>query len=148
MINYDIPNISETYVHRIGRTGRAGARGVAFSFCEHDDLEFLRDIEKLISQKIPVIDDHPFPKQVHTKSPPKPQRQFTPRNERSEKQSSDFPHKREKGRDTPVDKKPVFSKKETPKREWKPKAPHIDGGKKHFGSKNDSPKFGKPGSAK
>ncbi len=96
MINYDIPNISETYVHRIGRTGRAGARGVAFSFCEHDDLEFLRDIEKLISQKIPVIEDHPFPKQVMTKSPPKPQRQFTPRNERSEKQSSDFPNKREK----------------------------------------------------
>ncbi|MBX9809405.1 DEAD/DEAH box helicase [Candidatus Gracilibacteria bacterium] len=74
MINYDIPNISETYVHRIGRTGRAGNRGVALSFCEHDDLEFLQDIEKLISQKIPVIEDHPFPKTNFTKSPPKQQR--------------------------------------------------------------------------
>ncbi len=74
MINYDIPNISETYVHRIGRTGRAGNKGVALSFCEHDDLEFLQDIEKLISQKIPVIEDHPFPKTNFTKSPPKQQR--------------------------------------------------------------------------
>ena len=67
-------NISETYVHRIGRTGRAGNKGVALSFCEHDDLEFLQDIEKLISQKIPVIEDHPFPKTNFTKSPPKQQR--------------------------------------------------------------------------
>lgn len=73
MINYDIPNISETYVHRIGRTGRAGARGVAYTFCEHDDLQFLMDIEKLISQKIPVIEDHPFPKTNFTLSPPKGQ---------------------------------------------------------------------------
>ena len=73
MINYDIPNISETYVHRIGRTGRAGARGVAYSFCEHDDLQFLIDIEKLISQKIPVIEDHPFPKSNFNLSPPKQQ---------------------------------------------------------------------------
>lgn len=62
MINYDIPNISETYVHRIGRTGRAGAKGVAISFCDNDDLAHLRDIEKLISKKIPVVEDHPFPK--------------------------------------------------------------------------------------
>ena len=74
MINYDIPNISETYVHRIGRTGRAGARGVAYSFCDHDDLDFLRDIEKLIAQKIPVIEEHPFPKTNFIKSPPKQQR--------------------------------------------------------------------------
>ena len=74
MINYDIPNISETYVHRIGRTGRAGNKGVALSFCEHDDLEFLQDIEKLISQKILVIEDHPFPKTNFTKSTPKQQR--------------------------------------------------------------------------
>lgn len=74
MINYDIPNISETYVHRIGRTGRAGARGVAYSFCDHDDLDFLRDIEKLIAQKIPVIEEHPFSKTNFIKSPPKQQR--------------------------------------------------------------------------
>jgi ATP-dependent RNA helicase RhlE len=78
MINYDIPNIPETYVHRIGRTGRAGARGVAYSFCEHDDLACLRDIERLIRQSIPVIEDHPFPKTNFTPSPPK-QQQRPPR---------------------------------------------------------------------
>jgi ATP-dependent RNA helicase RhlE len=61
VINYEIPNISETYVHRIGRTGRAGANGTAISFCDADEKEYLRDIEKLITKKIQVVDDHPFP---------------------------------------------------------------------------------------
>lgn len=61
VINYEIPNIAETYVHRIGRTGRAGANGIALSFCDAEEKEYLRDIEKLIGKKIPVIDDHPFP---------------------------------------------------------------------------------------
>lgn len=79
MINYDIPNIAETYVHRIGRTGRAGASGIAISFVEHDDLEFLRDIERLIRQSIPVVEDHPFPKTNFVASPPKQQQQRPPR---------------------------------------------------------------------
>lgn len=61
VINYEIPNIPETYVHRIGRTGRAGAKGTAISFCDATEKEYLKDIEKLISKSIPVIDDHPFP---------------------------------------------------------------------------------------
>jgi ATP-dependent RNA helicase RhlE len=61
VINYEIPNISETYVHRIGRTGRAGANGTAISFCDAVEKEYLRDIEKLISKKIQVINDHPYP---------------------------------------------------------------------------------------
>ena len=61
VINYEIPNISETYVHRIGRTGRAGASGTAISFCDAEEKEYLRDIEKLITKKIQVIEDHPFP---------------------------------------------------------------------------------------
>ena len=61
VINYEIPNIAETYVHRIGRTGRAGANGIALSFCDAEEKEYLRDIEKLIGKKIPVIDDHPYP---------------------------------------------------------------------------------------
>ncbi|MBE0655642.1 MAG: DEAD/DEAH box helicase, partial [Bacteroidales bacterium] len=60
VINYDLPNIPETYVHRIGRTGRAGASGIALSFCDNDEREYLRDIQKLINQQIPVITDHPF----------------------------------------------------------------------------------------
>lgn len=61
VINYELPNIPETYVHRIGRTGRAGASGIALSFCDSEEREFLRDINKLISPSIPVIADHPYP---------------------------------------------------------------------------------------
>lgn len=61
VINYDIPNISETYVHRIGRTGRAGAKGTAISFCDIEEKAYLQDIEKLIAKQIPVVDNHPYP---------------------------------------------------------------------------------------
>jgi ATP-dependent RNA helicase RhlE len=61
VINFELPNISETYVHRIGRTGRAGACGTAISFCDAEEKEYLRDIEKLITKKIQVVNDHPFP---------------------------------------------------------------------------------------
>ncbi len=61
MINYDIPNEPETYVHRIGRTGRAGEEGMAISISEPEDNTFVRDIEKLIKQKIDIIEDNPYP---------------------------------------------------------------------------------------
>jgi len=61
VINYELPNIPETYVHRIGRTGRAGLNGVALSFCDAEEVEFLKDIHKLISKQIPVEEGHPYP---------------------------------------------------------------------------------------
>lgn len=61
VVNYELPNIPETYVHRIGRTGRAGASGIALSFCDEEEKEFLRDIHKLITRSIPVIEEHPYP---------------------------------------------------------------------------------------
>ena len=61
VINYELPNIAETYVHRIGRTGRAGAEGTAFSFCDYEEVDYLKDIEKLIAKKLTVVDNHPFP---------------------------------------------------------------------------------------
>lgn len=61
VVNFDIPNESETYVHRIGRTGRAGASGLSISLCDVDEKDYVRDIEKLIGKKIEVITDHPFP---------------------------------------------------------------------------------------
>ncbi len=61
VINYDIPNIAETYVHRIGRSGRAGEDGVAYSLCEPEENEFVRDIERLINRKIDLAEDNPFP---------------------------------------------------------------------------------------
>ncbi len=60
VINYEIPNIPETYVHRIGRTGRAGASGKAISFCDKEEQAYIRDIQKLIGLQIPVVKTHPF----------------------------------------------------------------------------------------
>lgn len=60
VINFDLPNVPETYVHRIGRTGRAGLRGVALSFCDHEEKPYLLDIHKMIKKTIPVIAEHPF----------------------------------------------------------------------------------------
>ena len=60
VINYELPNVPETYVHRIGRTGRAGSSGIALSFCDDEEMEFLKDIEKLISRSIPVVEEQPY----------------------------------------------------------------------------------------
>jgi ATP-dependent RNA helicase RhlE len=60
VINYDLPNIPESYVHRIGRTARAGAAGVAWAFCDAEESAFLADIQRLIHQRIPVNESHPF----------------------------------------------------------------------------------------
>ncbi len=60
VLNYELPNVPETYVHRIGRTGRAGASGIAISFCDWSEKTFLSDIQKLIKKAIPVEKDHPF----------------------------------------------------------------------------------------
>lgn len=60
VINYELPNVPETYVHRIGRTGRASASGLAISFCSGEERSMLRDIQKLINQQISVVKKHPF----------------------------------------------------------------------------------------
>jgi ATP-dependent RNA helicase RhlE len=61
VINFNLPNIPETYVHRIGRTGRAGLSGIAISFCEMEEIPYLKDIEKLIGKTIPEVKEHPYP---------------------------------------------------------------------------------------
>jgi ATP-dependent RNA helicase RhlE len=60
IFNFDLPNISESYVHRIGRTGRAGREGIAIAFCDETETEFLVDIEQLIGKSLEVLDDHPW----------------------------------------------------------------------------------------
>jgi ATP-dependent RNA helicase RhlE len=60
VINFDLPNIPESYVHRIGRTGRAGATGTALSFCDTEERAYLKDIERTIRRHVPVVGDHPF----------------------------------------------------------------------------------------
>ncbi|AOZ94052.1 DEAD/DEAH box helicase [Paenibacillus crassostreae] len=66
VINFNLPNIPETYVHRIGRTGRAGMSGIAISFCEFEEKSYFSDIEKLIGKRIPVVKDHPYPMLITT----------------------------------------------------------------------------------
>ncbi|RCS28187.1 ATP-dependent helicase [Polaribacter sp. WD7] len=72
VINFDMPNVPETYVHRIGRTGRAGKSGIAFSFCSPDENIYIKNIEALLEKFIKVIEDHPYPinKPKHKKKQP------------------------------------------------------------------------------
>lgn len=79
VINYELPNIPESYVHRIGRTGRAGASGVAIAFCDAEEKAYLKDIQKLIGKLVPVNDDHFYPLQNHTVIK-EPKQQRPPRN--------------------------------------------------------------------
>ncbi|MBK5193028.1 MAG: DEAD/DEAH box helicase [Flavobacteriaceae bacterium] len=81
VINYEIPNISETYVHRIGRTGRAGASGKAISFSDYEEKTFIRDIQKLMDLKIPVIENHSYPMEYFEIPEKKPQQGRPSRNQ-------------------------------------------------------------------
>jgi superfamily II DNA/RNA helicase len=65
VVNYDLPNIPESYVHRIGRTARAGADGIAISFCDHEEAPFLRDIERMIRMSIPSTDKRTGERPAH-----------------------------------------------------------------------------------
>jgi ATP-dependent RNA helicase RhlE len=79
VINFELPEVPETYVHRIGRTGRAGNTGIAFSFCDIDEKTELRDIQKVIGKVIPVEGNNPFPLAADAKpSPPAPKQQQRP----------------------------------------------------------------------
>ena len=85
VINYELPNVPESYVHRIGRTGRAGSEGTAIAFCDATEKPYLKGIEKLIKQKIKVVDEHPFPLvDFDAKIPPKKPR--PPRNKNQKNQ--------------------------------------------------------------
>lgn len=85
VINYDIPNESETYVHRIGRCGRAGEEGVSISICEPEENAYVRDIEKLIGQKIEVVQDHPFP-QTDKPMTPEEKKEFEKEKQRKKRE--------------------------------------------------------------
>ena len=82
VINFDLPNMPESYVHRIGRTARAGASGIACSFCSVEERKFINGIEKMIRQPIPVVADHPFMSTVRAPRPPAPARKAPRTNRR------------------------------------------------------------------
>ena len=91
VINYELPNVPETYVHRIGRTGRAGRSGLAISFCNFDELAYLKDIEKLIGKQVPVVEDHPWPMEIFEATPKAPRQPRPPRAERQKQQPQEKP---------------------------------------------------------
>jgi ATP-dependent RNA helicase RhlE len=88
VINYEIPNVPETYVHRIGRTGRAGLDGTALSFCDAQEKAYLKDIEKLIEKNIPVIDDHDYPLMDHSPAAAEKQNNRPSRKQKSGKRKT------------------------------------------------------------
>jgi len=105
VINYDIPNESETYVHRIGRCGRASEEGIAISICEPEENAYIREIEKLIRKKIQIVDDNPFPqtdrpmnneekKEMEKEKQRRKQEYFANRNKKRGSQNPDFRKKK------------------------------------------------------
>ncbi len=88
VINFELPHEPETYVHRIGRTGRAGHRGKAISFCDRDEQSRLRDIQKLIKRSIPLVSDHPYEGSHLTEAPKPPPQPRGPRPSRTNAQNS------------------------------------------------------------
>ena len=112
VFNYNLPDVPETYVHRIGRTGRAGWNGLAISFCNFDELAYLKDIEKLIGKKVPVAEDHPWPMEIF-EATPKAVR--PPRPPRAERQAAVAAKQTPKQPQPPRDPKPPAAPKEPPK---------------------------------
>jgi ATP-dependent RNA helicase RhlE len=94
VVNYDLPNIPESYVHRIGRTARAGADGVAISFCDGEERAYLRDIEKLIRISIPATDRRSDKRAAptHAGNGAAKERQRQPQRQRNGNQSRDHRH--------------------------------------------------------
>lgn len=91
VILFDLPEVPETYVHRIGRTGRAGLGGIAISFCDVAEVNLLRDIEKLISKRIPEVKDHKYPLEildaVDTQTKPVDQKQQQQKHQKQKQKS-------------------------------------------------------------
>lgn len=94
VINYEIPNIPESYVHRIGRGGRAGGEGFAISFSDASERAYIKDIQKLIGFNIEVINDHPYPMQDFSAEPVKPASRHTPRQNGMPPAKKKFHHKK------------------------------------------------------
>src|SRR6185436_8315738 len=89
VINYDMPDAAESYVHRIGRTGRAGASGIALSFCDNDERGVLKDIERLMGRRVPVASGGAASETPHRDAPQ--ERSAAPQRNRNETPRSDAP---------------------------------------------------------
>jgi ATP-dependent RNA helicase RhlE len=94
VINFDMPNIPETYVHRIGRTARAGNKGVAYSFCGADEKSYVKSIQQLINLQLDVIEDHPYP--LDPKAKPIIHKSKTPKSKHKKGRKSEASRKKKK----------------------------------------------------
>ena len=110
VINFELPNVPESYVHRIGRTGRAGADGIAIAFCDAEEKAYLKDIQKLIGKQIPVVDEHEYPLMNHevVKKQPKPPR---PKRNPNRHKPTNSSTSKESGGDRKPKKKPWHGKR-------------------------------------
>ena len=153
VVNYELPNVPETYVHRIGRTGRAGRKGVAVSLCDVDEKEYLADIEKLIGKTVREADENPFPMTVFEKSPPKtpgrrPGKQSDPATKPAPEKQAGLKPETERVKNPGNRQKNVGQKSKTvpqqAKPQNKPQKPRFPGKKRDDRRKKD----GKPGENK
>ena len=94
VINFDLPNVPETYVHRIGRTARAGNKGVAYSFCSADEKAYVKSIQQLINLQLDVIEDHPYP--LDPKAKPIVHKSKTPKSKYKKGRKSEASKKKKK----------------------------------------------------
>jgi len=152
VINYDLPNIPESYVHRIGRTARAGSSGIAISFCAADERSFLRDIERVIRQKVPVVTGHPY-ESFEAEQPPAPQGQRSQRSHHPSQTNRHHPsqHNHSKAGSRPQSKPhhPQKPAHPTPARPQAPaqSKPAVAGSHKKHSHRTESDVPRKPGQA-
>ena len=110
VINFDLPNIPETYVHRIGRTGRAGLSGIALSFCDVEELPYLKDIQKLIRKVVPMDSNHPFHYDPNNPPEPAPKQERPPRRGRNNQPKKEGRPKKGKFQHQPKKRRPDVRK--------------------------------------
>ena len=121
VFNYNLPDVPETYVHRIGRTGRAGHSGTAMSFCQFDEKSDLKAIEKLLGRSIPVVEDHPFP-MVNLEAPKRDKNGRIVNAEDAEARQAARERRRQRQQEAQKTEQPKAQKPEKPaKGEKKPK---------------------------
>ncbi len=122
VINYELPNIPETYVHRIGRTGRAGASGISISFCDAEERSYLKDIQKLIGKSVPVAENNPYPLSgAAMNRPVEAPKQNSQRRQGFKRPSASGPHKQSNANNS-TSSRPTNSSASSsrrPSRDWK-----------------------------
>lgn len=134
VFNYNLPDVPETYVHRIGRTGRAGHSGTAVSFCQFDEKSDLKAIEKLLGRPIPVVEDHPFP-MVNLEAPKRDKNGRIINAEDAEARQAARERRRQRQEEAKAAKQEQPAQEEKPAKAHKPKGEKLPKPEKPKGEK-------------